>query len=305
MRGMRLLLTGASGFLGRALCARALAGGAEVTALGRAAPPGARIVAADLARPDSLRATLEGLRGERFDALVHLAVSRHHRDFPDRALDMFHVNASAAAELLDFARLAGVPRAVFGSTGTVYSATTAAAAAGAPGNAEAEFNRPTGYFAATKLFADALCELYRGLLPVAVLRFYAPYGPGLADRMLVDLAARVREGRPLSLPATGPGLAFAATYVEDALDVIAAALAGGWNETVNVAAPEVWTIESAGHLLGELLGRAPRFERGPAQAAPRIVPDTARLRTLLPGRDFIGLREGLARMLAHARPRGS
>ncbi len=286
---MRLLLTGTSGFLGQALLRHGLAAGWEVTALGRTAPAGARLVKADLAAPGSLRAALEALDGARFDALVHLAVSRRHRDFPDGALDMFQVNAAAAAELLDFARRAGVGRAVFGSTGTVYG--------GGPGDEEA-FNRPTGYFGATKLFADALCGFYRGLLPVAVLRLYAPYGPGLADRMLTDLAARVREGRPLTLPAEGPGLAFAATWAEDALAVIEAALAEAWNETVNVAAPEVWTIESTGHLLGELLGRAPAFERTAAPAAPRLVPDLARLGARMPGRRFVGLREGLPRMLA-------
>lgn len=291
---MRLLLTGASGFLGQALLRRVVAAGGEVTALGRRAPAGARLVAADLARPETLRAALAALAGERFDALVHLAVSRRHRDFPEAALDMFHVNASAAAELLDFARRAGVGRAVFGSTGTVYGA------AEAP-SPESRFVPPGSYFAASKLFADALCGLYRGLLPVAVLRLYAPYGPGLEDRMLADLAARVREGRPLELPAAGPGLAFAATWVEDAVAAIEAALAEGWNETVNVAAPEVWTIESAGRLLGELLGREPRFARGAAAAAPRLLPDLSRLAALLPGRRFLGLREGLARMLQERR----
>jgi UDP-glucose 4-epimerase len=286
---MRLLLTGASGFLGQALLRRARDAGWEVTALGRTAPAGARLVPADLAAPGSLRAALDALGGARFEAILHLAVSRRHRDFPDGALDMFQVNAAAAAELLDFARRGGAARAVFGSTGTVY---------GAGDTREDAFHRPRSYFAASKLFADALCDLYRGLLPVAVLRFYAPYGPGLSDRLLTDLAARVREGRALTLPAEGPGLAFATTWVEDALATIEAALAGSWNETVNVAAPEVWTIESAGHLLGELLGRAPRFERGAAPAAPRLVPDLARLGALMPGRRFVGLREGLPRMLA-------
>lgn len=298
MESRRILLTGASGFLGQAAARHWLAQGIEVVSLGRSAPPGCRHVPADLARPGSLRAALDGLCAEpRCDALVHLAVSRHHRDFPDKALDMFQVNAAAAAELLDFARRSGIGRAVFGSTGTVYSATTASTEATAPGNAEGEFNRPASYFAASKLFADSLCEFYRGHLPIATLRLYAPYGPGLSDRMLVDLAARVQEGRPLSLPAEGPGLAFAAVYVDDAVGMIGQALVEDWNETVNIAAPEIWTIESAGHLLGELFGRAPRFERGSARFAPRIVPDTARLRALTAGRAFTGLREGLRRML--------
>lgn len=298
--GFRILLTGASGFVGAALLPRLSAAGAQITTLGRGlapALPGVESVAVDLGRAGSLHDVLERLRkGPRFDAIVHLAVSRHHRDFPARALDMFQVNSAAAAELLDFARATGVGRAVFGSTGSVYSATTATAV-GAPGNHEGEFRKPNSYFAASKLFADALCDLYRGHLSIATLRLYAPYGPGLSDRMLTDLAARVRDGRPLSLPANGTGLAFAALYVDDATAVIEHALRAGWNETVNVAAPEVWTIESVGRLLGELLGREPAYERSASPTAPRVIPDTERLHALLPQYAFTGLREGLRAML--------
>ncbi len=296
----RILLTGTSGFIGGALLQNFSARGVEVTSLGREPAPallGVRSVTVDLGAPGSLRAALDRLKSEApFDAIVHLAVSRHHRDFPGKALDLFQVNAASAAELLDFARVTGVSRAVFGSTGTVYSSTTISTDAAA-GNVESEFRKPNSYFAASKLFADVLCEFYRDYLPIATLRLYAPYGPGLKDRMLTDLAARVRTGQPLSLPATGPGLAFSATYVDDCLAVIDQALAGSWNETVNVASSEVWTIESAGYLLGELLGRAPQFERGQVAFAPRIVPDTSRLQQLST-HAFVGLKDGLVRMLA-------
>ena len=297
LRGRRILLTGASGFLGGALLDRCAAAGVEVVTLGRSPPrgPGATShVEADLARPGALRAALDGLRpGPRFDALVHLAVSRRHRDFPDGALDMFHVNASAAAELLDFARATGIGRAAFGSTGTVYGDVAEGEA-----SREGEFRAPASYFAASKLFADAMCGFYRTWFRLATLRFYAPYGPGLGGRMLTDLAARVREGRPLSLPPAGPGLSFAATYVDDAIAVLVRALAEGWSEDVNVAAPEAWTIEGTGRLLGDLLGREPCFERRADVAAPRMLPDTARLQALMPDHAFTGLRDGLRAMLA-------
>ena len=44
-------------------------------------------------------------------------------------------------------------------------------------------------------FADALAELYRPYFPLSILRFYAPYGPGLEGRMLTDIANRVRNGK--------------------------------------------------------------------------------------------------------------
>jgi nucleoside-diphosphate-sugar epimerase len=299
-----ILVTGGTGFLGAALIDRLVAEGRHVVAMNRsraAIRPEVEVVSADLSDHRSFRHALDGLRAtHRIDAIVHLAVSRHHREFPTKALDLFHVNAMTAAELLDFARLAGVRTAVFGSTGTVYSSTTSSDDDQTPGNDESEFRAPASYFAATKLFADAMAEQYRILFPVSVLRFYAPYGPGLTGRMLNDLVDRVRTGRPLTLPQSGPGLAFSAVYVDDALDVIIAAMEQSWNETINVAAPETWSIESAGQLIGRLTGHQPIFERGPARSAPRIVPSVRRLQGLMPDRAFIGLEAGLQRMLEAA-----
>lgn len=298
----RLLVTGGSGFLGKAFIRAMAAEGHTVVALGRtpiACGFPVELAPTDLSDPASVRSTLSKLRDQRpFDAIVHLAVSRHHREFPAKALDLFHVNSTVAAELLEFARTTGVDTSVFGSTGTVYSSTTKSSDTSDPGDREDVFRRPSSYFAASKLFADVMAELYRGLMAVSVLRFYAPYGPGLEDRMLCDLIDRVREGRPLSLPATGPGLAFSAVYVDDAVHVLREALAKRWNLTVNVAAPEAWTIESAGHLIGKLVGKAPVFERSAAPHAPRIVPNTEKLADLLPGRVFTGLEAGLAQMIA-------
>lgn len=301
---MRILLTGASGFIAQSLVKDLVAEGQAITCLGRKAPalPGVSAATADLGDPASLRAALGALRREpRFDAIIHLAVSRHHREFPEKALDLFYVNTAAAAELLDFARETGVPQAVFGSTGTVYSTTTASTDVAAAGNHESEFRKPAHYFAASKLFADTLCDFYRSHLRIATLRFYAPYGPGLEDRMLADLVARVEGGRPLSLPAAGPGLAFASIYIDDAKAVIRSALAAGWNETVNAAGMDVQTIESVGRLIGRIIGREPLFERGAQTSAPRLVPDVARLGELMPGRRFTDMETGLRAMIAARR----
>ncbi|MCZ8316885.1 NAD-dependent epimerase/dehydratase family protein [Phreatobacter sp.] len=295
----RILITGGSGFLGRAFIAAMGAEGREVISIGRSPAPGARHAPADLADPASLRAALASLRNEPApDAIVHLAVSRHHRDFPAKALDLFHVNASTAAELLDFGCARGVRQVVFGSTGTVYGAGVTSPEKASLRASEDTFQRPSSYFAASKLFADTMAELYRGYMSVAVLRFYAPYGPGLRNRMLADLVERVREGRPLSLPSSGGGLTFSAIHIDDAVAVLRAALDLGWRDTVNVASPEVWSIESAGHLIGRLVGTEAKFERDSNTLALRLVPAVDLLQTLMPGRDWIRLEDGLAGMIA-------
>jgi nucleoside-diphosphate-sugar epimerase len=296
----RFLITGTSGFIGQSFVRDLSKRGSEVVCLGRSAPAlsGVTLAAADISDPASLRSTLASLKtGPRFDAIIHLAVSRFHREFPQKALDLFYVNTATAAELLDFARETGVPKAVFGSTGTVYSSVTTSTDEATPGDHENDFRKPAHYFAASKLFADVLCDFYRSYLKISTLRIYAPYGPGLEDRMLTDLVQRVESGRPLSLPASGPGLAFSTLYIDDAKAVINAALAQAWNETVNVASPKVLTIQSVGDLIGQIVGRSPTFERGTHTSAPRIVPDTTRLSQLLPNHQFIGPETGIRQMI--------
>ncbi len=109
-------VTGASGFLGRALCAHLAAGGVEVRALVRdpaspATPAGVRAARCDL--PDVLDET--ALAGA--SAVVHCAYATREID-PARAR---RVNEDGTRRLLDAARRAGVRRFVFVSTVAAYA----------------------------------------------------------------------------------------------------------------------------------------------------------------------------------------
>ena len=92
---MNIVLTGANGFIASNWLAR-LAPKARVFALGRKAPTGARAgveivhVPCDLAKPGALAGVIaSGALPEKVDDVVHLAVSRLHRTFPETALDLF------------------------------------------------------------------------------------------------------------------------------------------------------------------------------------------------------------------------
>ncbi|WP_327069965.1 NAD(P)-dependent oxidoreductase [Kitasatospora sp. NBC_01250] len=125
MRPRRIVLTGATGFIGSAVLAEltryqsADPAGAplQVRVLGRTRPgpvPGAEVewVRADLASPDSLRGVCEGA-----DALLHLASYIG----PDAAVGEA-VNRHGSAALLAEARLSAVRRIVQLSTAAVYGA---------------------------------------------------------------------------------------------------------------------------------------------------------------------------------------
>jgi dTDP-4-dehydrorhamnose reductase len=119
----KLLITGASGYLGTALAARAVAGGWEVvgTHLTRApdAAPGLRAVALDVRDADAVARLVAA---EAPDAIIHTAY-RMHGD------DLDAVNAGGAGHVADVAARAGV-RLVHLSTDVVF--------AGAPGHALTE-----------------------------------------------------------------------------------------------------------------------------------------------------------------------
>lgn len=290
---MRILITGANGFLGRALLPR-LAARHEVVSLGRTASDGVSgHVTADLAKAGDLEGRIAaGALPARVDAILHLAVSRLHRTFPDTALDMFQVNVAATAALMDYAVRAGATHVILGSTGTVYHPFKDRPLA------EDETTRPKSYFGWSKLAAEELAAQYApGHFSLFVPRFFVPYGPGQADRMTDGLVKRVREGAPVTLPPEGRGLVSAPIYLDDAVRVVEQALAERWTGICNVAGPEQLTLADMAEAIGSVLGRAPVFERKEGASTAVILPDLSRLRELTDIDAFVPFREGIRRTI--------
>ena len=110
---MRILVTGASGFVGRAVCAELTGRGHEVLALVRhpgSEPPGTIAVPGDLTAPAHLRASLAEQRPE---TVVHLAAEIASQKDPEK---IHAVNVEGTARLVEAAQAAGVKRFVFVST---------------------------------------------------------------------------------------------------------------------------------------------------------------------------------------------
>ena len=114
---MRLFITGASGFLGTAVCREALARGHAIIALSRSAPPhlspdtaGITWVRGDIGEPDTWRAHLADV-----DAVVHLAASLEGADD-----DLLAVAVDGTRALVEAMADAGVERLVHISSLAVY-----------------------------------------------------------------------------------------------------------------------------------------------------------------------------------------
>jgi len=185
----RALVTGATGFVGRALTARLLADGWEVAALVRdpaRLDPAAEAIVADLAAP----ATLTVDRA--YDALFHLAAQLPAADATEA--DFWTRNVGATEALLAAAERAGVARFVYMSSISVIGAPVATPVG------EDHPTAPDNPYSASKLAAEQACVAAQARgQSVVSLRLTSPYGPGMAKgTVLPFFVARALRGEPLT-----------------------------------------------------------------------------------------------------------
>ena len=275
LAGRRVVVTGATGFIGRRVVPALRASGAEVTVLARGAasgsvPAGVRWVTGDLGRRGDLDKALSGQ-----EVLVHLA---------------YDVRSSAAKNLAAFdlliaaANAAGIGRIVHTSSIVVYD--------GWP-DADLDESAPMlraggSPYRRAKIAMEE--RLMAGHLPALILEPTLVYGPGSA--LWTDLFAEwLASGRIVQPEPEGR---CNAVYVDDLAQAVlrAAALPDPGRERfiISGAAPSAWTDLLTGY--AKILGRgeirhepyatlAARLGPRPAETEP--VPDTPSLAARVSG----------------------
>ena len=194
---MRVLVTGATGFIGRHLVAD-LGERHEIVALTRGAPPDDLAGAAEWVQQDLAEALDPSRLPRRVDAVIHLAQSRRYKDFPDGAQDIFAVNVHSTF------RAAGV-----GARGRRAASSCSPRPAGCTRTPprpvrEDDPVRLTNLYFRSKYAAEVLLGAYADLLRPVVLRPFFVYGPGQA-RHAHPAARRADRERRGDRRRRGPG----------------------------------------------------------------------------------------------------
>lgn len=210
---MKVLVTGASGFLGQATAAAVRDAGHEVRTFQRrpSGVAGVQDVAGTMTDDAALARAVDGV-----EAVVHLAAKVSLAGDP---ADFARVNVDGTRSLLRAARAAGVARFVFVSSPSV--AHTGSSLVGADAG-PAEPSRARGDYARTKAAAELLAlDADAPDFAVVAVRPHLVWGPG--DTQLVGrIVERARAGR---LPLLDSGAALIDTlYVDNAATAMVAAL---------------------------------------------------------------------------------
>ena len=284
---MRVLVTGAAGFVGHRFVSAAAEAGHEVYAVDRDASRIAGLPAASVEH--DLTTPIAPAALPAVDAVVHLAQA--NVALPQGAPTLLRVNTVSTADLLAHCRRCGARRFVYASTGSVY---------GLADHPLRESDPLAGndLYAISKIVGEELVACYREKFATFVLRLFAPYGPGQARRMIPRLIARVRDGEAVTVDERG-GVRMNPIYVDDVVRALLEALTLDGDHVVNVAGDEPVSIRELAELIGELVEKQPVFDAARAGSGGDLVADTSRLHELLSLRPLVSLREGLAATIGY------
>jgi UDP-glucuronate 4-epimerase len=208
---MKLLVTGAAGFIGYHTARKLLERGDAVVGLdnlndyydvrlkqarldqlaGHAAFRFEKLDLADRAGMTRLFAD------ERFERVIHLAAQAGVRYSIQNPLAYVDSNVVGTANVLEGCRHNGVQHLVYASTSSVYGANTRM-----PFSVHQNVDHPLSFYAATKKANELMAHTYAHLyaLPVTGLRFFTVYGPwGRPDMALFLFTRNILEGRPIDV----------------------------------------------------------------------------------------------------------
>jgi UDP-glucuronate 4-epimerase len=234
---MRILVTGAAGFIGAELSAKLLARGDDVIGIDNL--------------NDYYPVSLKEARLERLRNVADGRFTFHHLDFSDMAaLDampggheidrVVHLGAQAGVRysienphayvqanlvghvnMLEYCRHRSIAHMVYASSSSVYGGNDKL-----PFAVEDRADHPVSLYAATKRADELMSETYAHLfrLPQTGLRFFTVYGPwGRPDMMLWNFTTRILAGNPIPVFNNGE-MWRDFTYIDDIVTGIIAAL---------------------------------------------------------------------------------
>ena len=306
---MRVLITGAAGFLGSHLCDRFLAEGHHVVGLDNFVT----------GHPDNI-AHLMGHAGFEFvrhdistytyvagdlDGVLHFASPASPIDYLELPIQTLKVGSLGTHNALGLAKAKGA-RFFLASTSEVY---------GDPlvhpqtedywGNVNPI--GPRGVYDEAKRFAEAMTMAYHTYhgVDTRIIRIFNTYGPRMRPRdgrVVSNFIVQALSGEPITIYGDGSQTR-SFCYVSDEVDGIYRLFMRGDHMPTNIGNPDEYTVMQLAELVVELTGTSAPIVHEPLPADdPKVrQPDITRARAMLGWEPSVHVRDGLARTIDYFR----
>ena len=306
---MRILITGAAGFLGSHLCDRFLAEGHSVVGMDN-------FITGSPANIEHLRddpafefiehnvSTYIDVPGP-LDGVLHFASPASPVDYLELPIQTLKVGSLGTLNTLGVAKAKGA-RYLLASTSEVY------------GDPEVHPQRedywghvnpigPRGVYDEAKRFAEAMTMAYHRYhhVDTRIIRIFNTYGPRMRPgdgRVVSNFIMQALRGDPITLYGDGSQTR-SFCYVEDEVDGIWRLFNSSEHDPVNIGNPNEFTVRELADLVIELTDSRSTIERRALpEDDPKVRrPDITKARERLGWEPRVQLREGLERTIPHFR----
>jgi len=306
---MRVLVTGAAGFLGSHLCDRLLAQGYRVVGMDNFLTGNSANVAHLRSHPDfqlvlhDVTNFIE-LEGP-LDAVLHFASPASPVDYLEHPIPTLKVGSLGTHKALGLAKAKGA-RFLLASTSEVYGDPLVHPQ---PESYWGNVNPvgPRGVYDEAKRFAEALTMAYHRYhgLDTRIVRIFNTYGPRMRPhdgRVVSNFIVQALHGEPLTVYGDGSQTR-SFCYVDDLITGIVLLFERGDADPTNLGNPHEFTVRELAALVLKLTGsRSEIVERPLPVDDPRVrQPDIGRVRETLGWEPKVGLEEGLRRTIDYLR----
>ncbi|MHB8468050.1 MAG: NAD-dependent epimerase/dehydratase family protein [Acidimicrobiales bacterium] len=306
LNGTRVLVTGASGFLGSHLTRQLTAEGAEVHAVTSAVSSVYPIRLVPLRDKITLheanlndRSAMDALVARAQPEIIwHLGAFTHVGKSWQRVDECVQTNIQGTVNLLEALAATGYRRFVYVGTSEIYGAIEV------PFREDAQVN-PISPYSVSKYAGERYCRMFHQGhgWPIVMVRPFNAFGPmQTPDRIVPEIIVRALRRQPLRM--TTGRQTRELNYAADLVDgfVKAGVVADLEGEILNIGCGEETSMRALAELILELMGNPIEPEFGALEDRPteiwRMYCDNSKARSLLGWTPSHTLREGLVKTIA-------
>ena len=306
---MRVLITGAAGFLGSHLTDRFLSDGHQVVGLDNFIT-GSPDNIAHLTGNDRFEFVRHNVSTYTYvagplDGVLHFASPASPIDYLEHPIATLKVGALGTHNALGLAKSKNA-RFFLASTSEVYGDPLVHPQ---PESYWGNVNPigPRGVYDEAKRFAEAMTMAYHRAhgVDTRIVRIFNTYGPRMRPndgRVVSNLIVQALAGEPLTIYGDGTQTR-SFCYVEDEIEGIYRLFMRGDSEPTNIGNPNEYTVRQLADLVVELTGTKSQIVKKPLpQDDPKVrQPDITRARKLLDWEPRVSLRDGVSRTIEYFR----